>query len=29
MKEWENLLNDSKERWEKNAEFLDDYLGDL
>lgn len=27
MKEWENQINDSKERWEKNAEFWDDYMG--
>jgi len=28
MKEWENYINDSKERWEKNAGFWDDYMGD-
>ncbi|MGC9337610.1 MAG: class I SAM-dependent methyltransferase [Candidatus Cloacimonadia bacterium] len=28
MKEWENHINDSKERWEKNAGFWDDYMGD-
>jgi len=28
MKEWENHVNDSKGRWEKNAEFWDDYMGD-
>lgn len=28
MKELENQINDSRERWEINAEFWDDYMGD-
>lgn len=28
MSEWKELINNSQKRWDKNAEFWDDYMGD-
>lgn len=28
MAEWKELINDSKIRWEENAEYWDDYMGE-